>query len=101
MFGKFRIPILSVLIGMLTACNSPKEDAIVGAAAIAELAQAQNVRPTDINVENVSFDDARHARVMAVRHFPDARVPRTTTFDCNASKADGRWTVKCSERPTP
>ena len=101
MFGKLRIPMTAVLFGLLTACTLPKEDAIVGAAAVAELAQAQNARPTDIDVENVRFDDQRHARVMAVRRFPEGRLLHTVPFVCDASKADGRWSVKCTERPQP
>src|SRR5262245_29120224 len=101
MFGKFRIPITAVVFGLLTACTLPKEDAIVGAATVAELAQTQNVRPSEIDVEKVRFDDPRHARVMAVRRLPDARMLHTVPFDCDASKADGRWSVKCTERPQP
>lgn len=95
MFGKLQI---GVLFGLLAACSMPKEDAIVGAAVIAELAQAQHARPSEIDVEKVSFDNRQHARVIAAQRLSDSRSLQTVPFVCDAALAGDRWKVKCAER---
>ena len=101
MFGKFQILIIGALFGLLTACTMPKEDAIVSAAVVAELAQSQNARPSDIDVEKVSFDNRQHARIMAVRRLPDSHILQTVPFICEAERTADRWKVKCTERENP
>jgi hypothetical protein len=98
MFGKLQI---GVLFGLLAACSMPKENAIVSAVVVAELAQAQNARPSDIDVEKVSFDDRQHARVIAARRLPDSRSLHTVPFVCQAALAADRWNVTCTERENP
>lgn len=98
MFGKFQFLITGALFGLLTACSMPKEDAIVSAAVVAELAQAQNARPSEIDVEKVNFDNRQHARVVAARRLSDSRALHTVPFLCEAALAVDRWNVKCVEQ---
>jgi hypothetical protein len=62
------------------------------------LAQSQNARPAEIDVEKVSFDNRQHARVIAVRRLPDSRLLHIVPFECDAARAADRWNVKCAER---
>ena len=101
MFGKFQILIIGALFGLLTACTMPKEDAIVSAAVVAELAQSQDARPSDIDVEKVSFNDRQHARVIAARRLPESHILHTVPFICEAERTADRWKVKCTERENP
>jgi hypothetical protein len=101
MFGKFQVLMIGALFGLLTACTMPKEDAIVSAAVVAELAQSQDARPSDIDIEKVSFDNRQHARIMAVRRLPDGRILHTVPFICEAERTAERWNVKCAERQNP
>jgi hypothetical protein len=101
MFGKPSLLLTTAAIILLSACMLPKDADIVGAAVIAELAQTQNARPSDIIVEKVLFESRRQARVNAIYRVPDVRLSHSVTFVCEATRTDDHWKVKCAERPTP
>lgn len=88
------------IVLLLTACMPSKEADIVGAAVIAELAQTQNARPSDIVVDKVSFQNERRASIEASYRLPNERLPHSVTFACDASKTEDRWSVKCTARQT-
>ena len=100
MFGKLPLLLTTAAIVFLSACMLPKDADIVGAAVIAELAQTQNARPSDIVVEKVIFDGHQRAHIDATHRLPDVRVPQSVLFDCEATRSDDRWRVKCTERET-
>lgn len=88
---------LLLIIG-LAGCMRPKEADIVGAAVIAEVAQTQNARPSEIVVDKVTFLNEQHASVAVTHRLLDSRLPHSVPFACEASRKEDRWSVKCTER---
>lgn len=89
-----------LLIGLL-GCAPCKEADILAAAAVAELAQSQNVRPSELTVEKVTFQNRLRAQVDLTHRLRDTRLPHNDAFSCEAARVDSRWNVRCMERQTP
>jgi hypothetical protein len=98
MLNKLSFVLTPSIILFVSGCTLPKDADIVGAAVIAELAQTQNARPSDIVVDKVTFQNRRQANIDATYHIPDIRFPHSVTFICDATWPEDRWRVKCSVR---
>lgn len=90
--------LLGMVLVMAMGCGPVKDGQIVAAVVTAELAQRLDAAPGDIEVEQVRFQDRRHAEVEAVRKMPGGRFSQREEYRCKLAWTEGRWHVASTER---